>query len=178
MARSERFIHLMKMHVLFTQQFATFKEKVVGQGSVSQVFNSGGYQNTQLVRESLRFAQGKRGQIMRREPSARKGRGEVWRWKRRDHALGRARRTQPGKQRPGCPAAPGRRFPVTLTAGPPPRSSVRAGRALRAGTEPGCPSGGQPRSRGATRSGFEPRFYHPAYKNHATDWTGRAPPAN
>lgn len=126
---------------------------------------------SQVVRESLGFAQGKRGQILRREPSARKARGEVWRWKRRGHALARARRTQPGKflQRPGCPAGPGRRFSVTLTAGPRLRSS---GRALSAVTEPGCPGGAQPPSRGATRSGFQPSFYHPAYKNHAKDWRG------
>lgn len=167
----------MKKHVLFTQQYTTLKEKVVGQGSASQAFNSGGYQSTSR-KGVAPLCSRKSGQITWKEPNARKDRGEVWRCKRRDHALGRAQQTQPGKKRPGCPAALGRRFSVTLTAGPPPRSSVRAGRALRAGTEPGCPGGGQPLSRGATRSGFESRFYHPAYKNHATDWTGRAPSAN
>lgn len=117
----------------------------------------------QAARESLSFAQGKRGQLLGREPGARKDRGEVWRCKRRGHALGRARRAQPGKllQRPGCPGAPGRRFSVTLTAGPPLRSSTRAGRALRAGTEPGCPGGFQPAELWFSAELLSPRVQKP-----------------
>lgn len=48
---------------------------------------------------------------------------------------------------------------------------------LRAG-QVSCPGGGKPPSRGATRSGFQPSFYHPAYKHRATEWTGGAPSAN